>query len=606
MPTTAGQFLPPTPRQFLPPGQRHLQRQTTSSSPESLDVWGFTDTEFRFNARGHVEVTGNRYGDLSGCEMVSLRPWLERITGLAILPDDQNPSQYPPAIEASRATPELLDELRSITSTAQVSDDPKVRLRRGHGHTQDEMFAIKYGRVARVPDCVVFPESEAQVQAIVGLALRRNACVIPFGGGTNVTGALRCPDGETRPIISVDMRRMNRILWLDRENRMACIEAGAVGRDIISALAAEGFTMGHEPDSVEFSTLGGWIATHASGMKKNRYGNIEELVLDVTAVTAAGRMTRAGALPRESTGIDPRGLLFGSEGNLAIITSAVVKLFPLPEACEYGSVLFKSFDQGLAFMRALSDAGNLPASVRLMDNLQFQLGMALKPAKAGVAAIGSRLQKWLVTGPLGFNPDEMCACTLVFEGSRRHVEQQQREVYALARRHGGMKGGAENGRRGYQLTYGIAYIRDFIMKQWYLAESFETSVPWSKAANLCARVKQAILDECARRNIPGRPFVSYRVTQLYDTGCVVYFYFAFHYKGVENPSQVYHEIERLAREEVLRCGGSLSHHHGVGKLRQAFLPQIMSAASLQWIAAAKQAIDPNNVFGAGNLHPGPR
>jgi alkyldihydroxyacetonephosphate synthase len=575
-----------------------------SSFPESLDVWGFTDTEFRFNARGHVEVTGTRYPGLSGQELANLRPWFERITGVAFASDDQNVSHYPPAVESPRMPPELLDALRSITSSARVSDDPRLRLRHAHGHTQDEMFAIKYGsgQVARVPDCVVFPESETQVQAIVELALRFGACVIPFGGGTNVTNALRCPADETRPIISVDMRRMNRIVWIDRENRMACIEAGAVGRDIIAALAAEGFTMGHEPDSVEFSTLGGWIATHASGMKKNRYGNIEELVLDVTAVTASGRLERTGAMPRESTGIDPRLLLFGSEGNLAIVTSAVVKLFPLPEVCEYGSVLFKRFEPGLAFMRALSDAGNLPASVRLMDNLQFQLGMALKPAKSGMAALGSRLQKWLVTGPLGFDPNEMVACTLVFEGPRQLVEQQQRAVYALAKRHGGMKGGAENGKRGYLLTYGIAYIRDFIMKQWYLAESFETSVPWSKAAELCARVTQAILDECARRNIPGTPLVSYRVTQVYDTGCVVYFYFAFYYKGVENPSRVYHEIERVAREEVLRCGGSLSHHHGVGKLRQEFLPRIMSATSLHWIAATKQALDPTNVFGAGNLH----
>jgi alkyldihydroxyacetonephosphate synthase len=579
-------------------------KHLTSASPERLDVWGFSDTEFRFNARGHVEVSGTRYPDLSGQELANLRPWLERVTGVSIPPDDQNHSHYPPAIEPSRATPDLLDALRAITSPEQVVDDARIRLRRGHGHTQDEMFAVKYGQVSRVPDCVVFPESAAQVQAIVELAVLRNACLIPYGGGTSVTNALRCPEGETRSIISVDMGRMNRVVWIDRENRMACIEAGAVGRDIVAALAAEGFTMGHEPDSIEFSTLGGWIATHASGMKKNRYGNIEELVLDVTAVTTSGRLERTAALPRESTGIDPRLLLFGSEGTLAIITSAVVKLFPLPEAQEYGSVLFKSFSQGLAFMRALSDAGNLPASVRLMDNLQFQLGMVLKPAKSGAAAIGSKLQKLLVTGLLGFDADEMVACTLVFEGPRRQVKQQQRDVYALAKGFGGMKGGAENGKRGYQLTYGIAYIRDFIMKHWYLAESFETSVPWSKAAELCARVKQTILDECARRNIPGAPFISYRVTQLYDTGCVVYFYFAFHYKGVENPSHVYHEIERAAREEVLRCGGSLSHHHGVGKLRQEFLPRIMSAASLHWIAATKQAIDPNDIFGAGNLRPG--
>ncbi len=571
------------------------------ATDESSDVWGFTDTEFRFNDAGHVEVSGSRYPDLSGCELAHLRPWFERVTGLSFQPDDQNVSHYPPTVEASRAPASLLDALRAALSPAQVSDDALTRLRHGHGHTQDEMYAIKYGRVGRVPDCVVFPESTDQVQAIVDVALERDACVIPFGGGTNVTNAVRCPDDEARPIISVDMRRMNRIVWLDPANRMACIEAGAVGRDIMAALAAKGFTMGHEPDSVEFSTLGGWIATHASGMKKNRYGNIEDLVLDVTAVTASGRIERTAALPRESTGIDPRLWLFGSEGNLGIVTSAVVKLFPLPEVCAYGSVLFKRFDDGLAFMRELAHSGTLPASVRLMDNLQFQLGMALKPAKHGVKALGSSLQRWLVTGPLGFDPDSMVACTLVFEGTRNEVARQQREIYALAKRHRGMKGGSENGKRGYQLTYGIAYIRDFIMKQWYLAESFETSVPWSKAGALCANVTRAIREECERRRLPGVPFVSYRVTQVYDTGCAVYFYFAFHYKGVENPSHVYHEIEAIARTAVLANGGSLSHHHGVGKLRRPFLPSIMSPTALQWITAAKNAVDPQNVFGAGNL-----
>ena len=576
--------------------------RVASPDEESADVWGFTDTVFRFNDRGHIEVSGSRYDDLSGHELANLRPWFERVTGVSFRADDFHVSQYPPEIEPSRASPQLLAELREILSPEQVTDDPQVRLRHGHGHTQEEMFAIKYGRIARVPDCVVFPETDAHVQALVDLALRRDLSLIPFGGGTNVTNAVRCPETEMRPIVSVDMRRMSRIAWIDRVNRMACIEAGAVGRDIVSALAAEGFTMGHEPDSVEFSTLGGWIATHASGMKKNRYGNIEDLVLDVTAVTASGQLERASVVPRESTGIDPRLWFFGSEGNLGIVTRAVVKIVPLPEACEYGSVLFKNFEQGLAFMRELAHSGCLPASVRLMDNLQFQLGMMLKPVRVGVAALGSRLQKWIVTKPLGFRADDMVACTLVFEGGRGEVARQQRAVYALAKRHGGMKGGAENGRRGYQLTYGIAYIRDFIMTRWFLAESFETTVPWSKAAELCTSVKRAILEECARRKLPGIPFVSYRVTQVYDSGCVVYFYFAFNYKGVENPSVVYHDIERIARDEVLRCGGSLSHHHGVGKLRQPFLPKIMSSAALHWIAATKQAVDPRNVFGVGNYY----
>jgi alkyldihydroxyacetonephosphate synthase len=379
------------------------------------------------------------------------------------------------------------------------------------------------------------------------------------------------------------------------------VQAGAVGRVLMDQLAEYGVTMGHEPDSVEFSTLGGWIATHASGMKKNRYGNIEDLVLDVNVVTPTGRLARNGLAPRESIGFDPKRTVLGSEGRLGIITQAVVKLFPLPEAQNFGSILFPEFGSGVAFLYEMQRTQTLPASVRLVDNLQFKFGQALKPASpGGLSAIKSKVEKMVVTKVKGFDPDQMVACTLVFEGSEEEVERQEAAVYELAKRHGGMPAGGANGARGYQLTFGIAYIRDFIMNHYVLAESFETSVPWSEALTLCENVKQRLYDEHAARNLPGIPFVTCRVTQLYDTGVAVYFYFAYHHKGVENPTAVYHELENAARDEILRCGGSLSHHHGIGKLRQSYLPRIMSEEAIAWNQRTKEALDPMNIFGCGN------
>jgi len=382
---------------------------------------------------------------------------------------------------------------------------------------------------------------------------------------------------------------------------MACIQAGAVGRNIMSELEKYDVTMGHEPDSVEFSTLGGWIATNASGMKKNRYGNIEELVLDVSVVTAAGKLERTSASPRESVGLDLRRLMFGSEGTLGIITSAVVKIFPLPEVQEYGSVLFPTFEKGFAFMYDLARQTTPPASVRLVDNLQFQFGLALKPkSESRLSDLKSKAEKVFVTRIKGFEAGKMVACTLVFEGARAQVAQQQRDLYRIAARHGGMKAGAENGRRGYQLTFSIAYIRDFLMNYYIIAESFETSVPWSHALALCDNVKRRLADECKRRGLPGKPFVSSRVTQVYPTGVCIYFYFGFYYKGISNPQEVYLELENMARDEILKSGGSLSHHHGVGKLRRAFLPRIMSETAIQWKQELKKSLDPANIFGAGN------
>jgi alkyldihydroxyacetonephosphate synthase len=567
---------------------------------ESLDVWGFRDTRFDFSENGHVIIRGNRY-ELSGKELTRFLPWVREVLEVPVDPRDVHEPQYPTAIPEPRVSSNFLCDLQDFLSPAQIDTNSEVRLRHGHGHTQEEMYSIKYTQLGRVPDLVVYPETDAHVTRLIEAAKKHGVSLIPYGGGTNVTDALRCHENEQRTIVSVDMRRMNRILWIDRENMMASIQAGAVGRHIMAELKKHGVTMGHEPDSVEFSTLGGWIATNASGMKKNRYGNIEDLVLDVSVATAAGTLERTSASPRESVGLDLRRLMFGSEGTLGIITSAIVKIFPLPEVQKYGSVLFPSFEHGFQFMYDLAREATPPASVRLVDNLQFQFGLALKPkASSSFATLKSAAERFFVTKIKGFEPQKMVACTLVFEGSRAEVDQQERDLYKIAARHGGMKAGDENGRRGYQLTYSIAYIRDFLMNYYIIAESFETSVPWTKALALCDNVKRRLNEEYKRRGLPGNPFVTARVTQIYRTGVCIYFYFGFYYKGLSNPQEVYLELENIARDEILKSGGSLSHHHGVGKLRRAFLPRIMSETALQWKRELKKGLDPRNIFGAGN------
>ncbi len=217
--------------------------------------------------------------------------------------------------------------------------------------------------------------------------------------------------------------------------------------------------------------------------------------------------------------------------------------------------------------------------------------------------LAGKLQKLWVTKALGFEVDKMVVCTLVFEGRRDEVRRQEGTVYRIAARHGGFKAGPGNGRRGYQLTFSIAYIRDFVMNHYILGESFETSVPWSQVASLCENVKRRLRNEHELRGLPGKPFVTCRITQVYETGVCVYFYFAYYHKGVDRPSEVYAEMERAARDEILLSGGSLSHHHGVGKLRQGFLPEIMSSAALEWTQVMKRAIDPQNIFGCANQQP---
>jgi alkyldihydroxyacetonephosphate synthase len=186
------------------------------------------------------------------------------------------------------------------------------------------------------------------------------------------------------------------------------------------------------------------------------------------------------------------------------------------------------------------------------------------------------------------------------EGRREEVDRQERALRRLAKRFGAVWGGAANGRRGYSLTFAIAYLRDFFSQFGVLAESFETSAPWDRIEDICAAVDRAIASECSARGVAGRPYLSYRVTQTYHTGVCIYFTMAFSGRGLDDPGGVFHDVEQALRQVVLDHGGSLSHHHGVGKIRQRFLPQVYSDAGLALVCAAKRGVDPGNIFGIGN------
>ena len=354
---------------------------------------------------------------------------------------------------------------------------------------------------------------------------------MPYGGGTNVSGALSLPPGEGRPIASVDMGRMNRILWLDEENLQACVEAGITGKELERLLGERGYTSGHDPDSVELSTLGGWIATNASGMKKNRYGNIEDIVVEATLVTPAGEVESRRATPRNSTGVAPRLWLFGCEGNLGLITKAVIKIHPRPEAREYGSLVFPSLDHGVRYLKALRREGALPASIRLVNNTEFRFGQALKPAPSAMTRVKTAIQRFVLVRLKGFDLRSLAACTVVMEGTRRELAWQRRIIFSLARRFGGVSAGAHNGRRGYMLTFAIAYIRDFLNQFHVMGETFETSVPWDRIHDVTGAVERELADQCRAHGVRGTPYLSYRVTQTYHTGVCIYFTMGFQRQG---------------------------------------------------------------------------
>ncbi len=563
--------------------------------------WGYDDTRFYFEDHKSVKVSGSRY-PISGTTMPSLILFVEEILGVSIQPDEKNVEIDAVEIPAPVVHSTFLESVQIHFSQEQYSLDDKDRLIHSHGQLSvNEVYRIIYGTpLKRVVDLVFYPQEEDEVKTIIKLATEHNVCLVPYGGGTNVSGALSLPEDERRMIVSVDMRRMNRILWIDVENNLACIEAGISGKKLENELFEIGYTTGHEPDSIEFSTLGGWIATNASGMKKNRYGNIEDIVLEATLLTPIGEIEMKQVTPRNSIGLQPRSFLFGSEGNLGIITKAVLKIHPQPAIRKYSSLVFPSFEQGVRFLKDLRQNGALPASIRLVCNNEFRLGQALKPKPSFWKAGVDRFQKFFLFKIMKFDPKEMVACVITTEGSKAEVRQQEKAIRSSSRKHKGVSGGASNGKRGYRLTFAIAYIRDFFNQYHVLGETFETSVPWNRIHPLCQNVKKELNEKCAFYHVPGKPFLSFRVTQTYHTGVCVYFTMGLYAKGLDKPDEVFSKIERHLRQIILDNGGSLSHHHGVGKIRQCFLPQIQSNNSIRFLQSCKKAIDTKNIFGIRN------
>lgn len=291
-----------------------------------------------------------------------------------------------------------------------------------------------------------------------------------------------------------------------------------------------------------------------------------------------------------------------SLGTLGVVTEVILRIQPLPEHKTYGSIVFPNFESGVECLREIAKLRCAPASIRLVDNEQFKFGQTLKPqAHSFFSSLMEGVKTIYVTRFKGYEPNKLCVATLLFQGSKTNVENQEKMVYSIATKYGGLSAGAENGRRGYMLTFAIAYLRDLGFEYSFLAESFETCVPWDRVITLCKNTKAAIYRKCKDLGVHYKPLVTCRVTQTYDTGACVYFYFGFNYHGLADPLAVYQAIEDGARDEVIANGGSLSHHHGVGKIRKQWLPSTVSNAGYEMMNGIKKTLDPKNVFGNDNL-----
>jgi alkyldihydroxyacetonephosphate synthase len=400
---------------------------------------------------------GNRYPIACEVPMDSLVKYLKERYDLTLADNIKDlykkPTKFPEPIVREEFVQEILNK------QIDYSDLGEDRLFRSHGQSLNDIYSTRTGNIGRIPDIVLWPKNQDEVVSIVAIADKYDVVILPFGGGTSVSGAMTCPQNEKRPIAALDTTQMNRMLWLDKSNLVACFESGIVGQDLERVLNGEGFTMGHEPDSLEFSTLGGWVATRASGMKKNRYGNIEDMLIRVKMVTTKGVLERNVLAPRISAGPDYNHLVLGSEGTLGIITEVVVKIHQLPEVRKYDSIIFPDFESGFHFLREIAKKQCQPASIRLIDNEHFIMAQMLKSRNTWASIIGEKIKRGFLTTIKGFDLEKLAVATVLYEGEKNRVGEQQRTINQIAQKYGGYMAGSSYGEDGYKMTFVVAYIR---------------------------------------------------------------------------------------------------------------------------------------------------
>ena len=529
---------------------------------------------------------------------VDFWPWIERVSGLSSREVvfgavDRAAVRLPPR----RAEAPVETTLRARLRPDQIRCDDD-RLAHAYGRSYRDLVRIRSGCVDSAPDLVVYPESHEDVVAVVAACQEHGAALISFGGGTNVVGAV-----EHRSVagvrVTLDLRRMSRLLAVDRTSATAEIEAGAFGPEIEEALAPHGLALGHHPDSFVYSTLGGWIATRSAGSHSNAYGKIEDMVVAVRVVTPTG-MLETRPYPAASHGPDWNRVLVGSEGALGVITSATLKVHPLPELEEYRMLLFPSFERGLATLHECVAAGFTPSVARLSDEMETELIFAAKPPSHGWKRMLERVMKRVLRIRGCAAP---AAAVLGFEGPRARIEPLRDHVHAACRRHGAFDLGRSPGNAWKKSRYDVPYLRDYMMDYALIADAFETATLWSKMLPLY-RDARTVLLEAYRRETGHEGYLGCHLSHLYDTGACLYFTVGVLARAGSSPVQVneqYGAIKAAAAEAFIRNGGTLSHHHGVGYEHEPWMDRDHSEPARRAFDRIKDTLDPRGIMSPGNL-----
>ncbi|MBI4854192.1 MAG: FAD-binding oxidoreductase [Acidobacteria bacterium] len=520
-----------------------------------------------------------------------LREKLELTSNETSLPIDISEIKLP-ASESS-----LASKFESLLGANAVSCDTLARLTHSMGKSYLDLIRIRKGQIKSPPDFVLYPETEDQVLKILQLANDLKIAVVPFGGGTSVVGGLEAlKDSGHKAVLSLDLGSLNKVVSIDETSLLATIEAGMMGPALEKSLQAQGYTLGHYPQSFEFSSLGGWIAARSAGQQSNKYGRVEDMVSSLTIVNPLELITTLDA-PASAAGPSIKQLLIGSEGIFGVITKAKMRVHKLPSIKNYRGILFKDFFSGAQAIRTIIQLGLEPATIRLSDELETGAFMKMRPESESMLENAlSRSVKWYLKNR-GYN-ESPCLMILGFEASDNNIKKDVGVALEICKNFDGLDLGLRVGQHWYKDRFALPYLRDTLLDNMIMIDTLETATTWSNFANLYKAVQNALISSIKSRNCS--PMVFCHISHSYHDGASLYFtLLAKQIKGFE--IEQWYEVKRAASDAIIKNGGTISHHHGVGRDHAPWAQLEHGKLAIAALNKVKQVFDPQGILNPGKL-----
>jgi len=472
-----------------------------------------------------------------------------------------------------------------------VSLDPGLRLRHTRGHSLPDWIALRFGTVDRFPDAVAQPTSEEDIEKLISFAKETESRLIPYGGGTSVVGHINPPSGD-QPVLTVNLENFRKLRHLDKKSQIATFDAGVTGPHLEAQLRANGFTLGHFPQSFEYSTLGGWIATRSSGQQSLRYGRIEDLFAGGRMVTPVGNLDLP-PFPASAAGPDLRQIVLGSEGRLGIITQASVRISPLPEREKFHSVFFPNWSKGTVALQKMVQT-RLPLSMlRLTDSTETQITLLMADQERLVRL----LNRLLRARELG---EEKCLLIFGATGASDITRKIRRQALEVTREFDGVYVGRMIGNEWRKNRFLAPYLRNTLWDVGYAVDTLESAFIWKNLPEATDAVLKALSQGLAEQG--EKVFAFVHLSHLYPSGASVYVTYLFRIASTADETfSRWQKLKGLASQAIVAHGGTISHQHGVGVDHLPWLEAEKGKLGLQTLDALTKFFDPAGIMNPGKL-----